>query len=116
MAMCYLRQAVVEAAPPTEGNKMAKYKIAHISEQGQQMIIVPLDSTFHNRTQQAKSEFMEAFQIAATSAGLAGSVALIWKSGSMVNFMAPKPWHPFFRGQGIYQRIMASTNKELTIN
>ncbi|WP_095083712.1 hypothetical protein [Pseudomonas sp. Irchel s3h17] len=95
---------------------MAKYKIAHIKEQGQQMIIAPLDSAFNNRTQQAKNDFMEAFQIAATSAGLAGRVALIWKSGSMVHFMAPQPWHPFFRSQGIYQTIMANINKELTIN
>lgn len=95
---------------------MAKYKIAHVSEQGQQMIIAPLDSSFHSRSQQAKNEFMNAFQMAASSAGLAGSVALIWESGSMVHFMAPQPWHPFFKSQGIYQMVMSNINKELTIH
>ena len=94
---------------------MAKYKIAHIRQQGQQMIIAPLSPSFHNKTQQAKGEFMSAFQIAASSAGLAGSVALIWTYGNTVHFMAPKPWHPFFRSPGIYQMVMANINKELTI-
>lgn len=95
---------------------MAKYKIAHIKEQGQQMIIAPLDSSFNSRTQEEKNDFLDAFQTAATSAGLAGRVALIWKSGNMVHFMAPQPWHPFFRSQGIYQLIMSNINKELTIH
>ncbi|PWE39599.1 hypothetical protein C9I50_18180 [Pseudomonas prosekii] len=95
---------------------MARYRIAHIKEQGQQMIIAPLDSSFNSRSQDEKNDFMNAFQAAATSAGLAGRVALIWKSGSMVHFMAPQPWHPFFRSQGIYQTIMSSINKELTIH
>lgn len=95
---------------------MAKYRIAHINQKGQQMIIAPLDSAFNSRTQQDKNDFMNAFQAAATSAGLAGTVALIWKSGNTVHFMAPQPWHPFFRSQGIYQLIMQNINKELTIH
>lgn len=95
---------------------MAKYKIAHVREQGQQMIIAPLDGSFNNRSQQEKNDFMEAFQIAASSAGLAGQVALIWKSGSTVHFMAPRPWHPFFQSRGIYQLVMTNINKELTIH
>lgn len=94
---------------------MAKYKIAHVREQGQQMIIAPLDSSFHNKSQQAQREFMNAFQLAASSAGLAGSVVLIWEYGNTVHFMAPQQWHPFFRSPGIYQMVMANINKELTI-
>lgn len=94
---------------------MAKYKVAHIQEQGQQMIIAPLDPTFHNRTQEDKEDFMDALQIAATSAGLAGAVVLIWRVGRSVHFIAPQPWHPFFRSQGIYETVLANINKEITI-
>ncbi|WP_321346442.1 hypothetical protein [Halopseudomonas oceani] len=94
---------------------MAKYKIAHIREQGQDMIIVPLDSSFNLKSQHDQNEVMDALQAAATSAGLAGHVVLIWKNSNTVRFMAPPQWHPFFKSPGIYQLVMSNLNKELTI-
>ena len=95
---------------------MAKYKFAHIHEQGNDMIIIPLDSSFNNKTDQQQADEMESFQIAASSAGLRGLVVLIWKSGSYVKFRGPQQWHPFLKSPGIYQLVMSNINKELTIH
>ena len=93
---------------------MVKYKIAHIREQGIDLIIAPLDSSFEHRTSQEQQEFISALQICATSTGLAGAVIPIWQYGNSVRFIAPPNWHPFFKSPGIYQRVIASINKELT--
>lgn len=95
---------------------MARYKVAHIREQGNDMIIIPLDSSFNNKTSHQQTEAMEGFQIAASSAGLRGQVVLIWKSGNYVKFIGPQQWHPFLKSPGIYQLVMANINKELTIH
>lgn len=94
---------------------MAKYKFAHIREQGQDMIIVPLDSSFGHKPQQTQQDFIDAFQAEVRRAGLAGTVVPIWRSGRQVSFIAPRPWHPFFKSPGIYDRVLASINKELTV-
>jgi len=61
---------------------MAKYKIAHIREQGIDLIIAPLDSSFEYRTSQEQQEFISALQICASSTGLAGAVIPIWQYGN----------------------------------
>ncbi len=93
---------------------MAKYKIAHIKEQGIDLIIAPLDSSFGHRTSAEQQDFIDVLQICATSAGLAGAVVPIWKSGNTVKFIAPPNWHPFFKSPGIYQRVISNINRELT--
>ncbi|PJI50789.1 MAG: hypothetical protein CTR55_00380 [Pseudomonas sp.] len=94
---------------------MAKYKFAHIREQGQDMIIVPVDSTFGSKSDQTQQDFIDAFQAEVSRAGLAGTVVPIWKSGRQVYFIAPRPWHPFFKSPGIYELVLANINKELTV-
>ncbi len=90
-----------------------KFKIAHIKEQGQQMIIIPLDSTFGHKSDAQQIEAVQALQACATAAKLAGHVAVVWPEGSGFKFRAPQGWHPFFRSIS-YDRILASLNKELT--
>lgn len=95
------------------GSGMATYKIAHLREQGQDMIIVPLDSSFDYKTQSEQNEIVSALQWCARSAGLAGTVVPVWRSGSSQRFIAPQNWHPFFRSLS-YSTIIANLNKELT--
>ena len=94
---------------------MTTFKVAHIREQGQQMIIIPLSASFGHKTSREQSEAMDALRLAARSAGLVGTVATIWTNGNRVGFIAPKPWHPFFRSPGIYNLVMRNINRELTI-
>lgn len=90
------------------------YRIAHIREQGQDMVIVPLDGArFHGLTPQRKGQVKAALQRCSRSAGLAGEVCLVWTHARRFNFIAPRPWHPFFRrlSMAAVQRII---NKKLT--
>lgn len=95
---------------------MAKFDVAHIREQGQDMIIIPLDSSFGRKTGNQQRDTEIALQQAATSAGLAGTVVLIWLEGNRVSFIAPRPWHAFFQSPGIWNLVMNNINKTLTVN
>jgi hypothetical protein len=90
------------------------YKIAHLHEQGQDMIIVPLDSSFGSKSLSDQQEFIAALEFAANQAGLAGTAVAIWTSGRNVKFIAPTPWHPFFRSPNIWRLVISNLNKTLT--
>jgi hypothetical protein len=49
---------------------MPKYKAAHIHEQGQDMIIFPLDAKFDHMTDSDKQDELDALQFRANAAGL----------------------------------------------
>lgn len=76
---------------------MPNFEIAHIREQGQNIIILPLDRRFDSVSQSEKLEFLTYIQQAARSAGLAGTVVPIWESGrGRSSFIAPPQWHGYF--------------------
>jgi hypothetical protein len=91
---------------------MPHYKIAHLREQGQDMIIIPLDHSFENKTDDEQQGIITELQLHARGAGLAGIVVPVWEIGGRMKFIAPRSWHPFFRGLSL-QRVFASVNKEL---
>ncbi|NWE38613.1 hypothetical protein HX875_03960 [Pseudomonas yamanorum] len=93
---------------------MTTYKIAHLHEQGQDMIIVPLDGSFGSKSSSDQQEFLTAFEYAAHQAGLAGTAVTIWQSGRTVRFIAPSAWHPFFRSPNIWRLVTGNLNKTLT--
>ncbi|MBP2081653.1 hypothetical protein J3A69_000716 [Pseudomonas putida] len=94
---------------------MARYKFAHVREQGQDMIIVPVDSSFGSRSSSDQQEFVAAFEAAVNAAGLAGHAVAIWKSGNRVGFVAPPKWHPLFKSPGIWNMVAANINREITL-
>ena len=78
------------------------------------MVIIPLDGQrFHTLTPQRRGQVRAALQRCSTSAGLAGEVCLVWTYARRTHFMAPKPWHPFFRGLSM-AAVQRSLNKRLT--
>lgn len=90
------------------------FKIAHLREQGQDIIIVPLDRSFGLKTKQEQGETVEAIQACAMSAGLRGTVVPVWDSGGgRMAFIAPTPWHPFFRSLTLRQ-VASNLNRTLT--
>lgn len=91
---------------------MAEFRIAHLREQGQQMIIIPLDSQFEHKSSAAQHDTIEALQACASNAGLAGTVVVAWQAGNRVKFIAPQPWHPFFRSL-TWNDILRNLNKVL---
>ncbi|MDH1068459.1 hypothetical protein N5B96_02960 [Acinetobacter johnsonii] len=90
-----------------------KFKIAHLREQGQDMIIVPLENNFEHKTSSEQSDFIDALQHYASSAGLAGTVVPVWQHGRSMKFIAPQPWHPFFKSLS-WNVVIRNLNKELT--
>jgi hypothetical protein len=92
---------------------MPKYEVAHIKEQGVDLIIIPLDHSFRFKNGQDQETTISALQARASSAGLAGTVVPVWDSGGgRMAFRAPRNFHPFFKSidLGI---VAANINKEL---
>jgi hypothetical protein len=81
---------------------MASFDIAHLREQGQDLIIVPLDSSFGHKSSGEQQHVIASLQACARSAGLAGTVVPVWEDGfGRMAFIAPRPWHPFFQSIGM---------------
>jgi hypothetical protein len=85
---------------------MADFDVAHLQQQGQEMIIVPLD----RRPNQAN---LKALQVCAARAGLGGVVIPVWDQGGRLGFIAPMPWHPFFCDL-TWDFVLANINGTLT--
>lgn len=93
---------------------MPRFKVAHLREQGQDMVIVPLDRTFGHKTESDQQALASELQARARGAGLRGTVVPVWdQGGGRMGFIAPKPWHPFFRGLNLAS-VAASVNRELS--
>jgi hypothetical protein len=93
---------------------MPTFQLAHIREQGVDLIIIPLDHDFEWKTDQEKNAIIAELQTRATGAGLAGRVVPIWDSGGgRMSFIAPRNWHPFFQSISIGQ-IYGSLNRTLS--
>lgn len=75
---------------------MAQYKLAHIREQGVDLIIIPLDSSFGYKSETDQHDIISSLQACARSAGLAGTVVPIWEEGGALIRAHAVP--PRFRG------------------
>ena len=92
---------------------MPEIEIAHIHEQGQDMIIAPLNSSFGAKPSNEQQATIAAIQRAAMGAGLRGRVVAVWQSGSSFSFIAPQQWHAFFRSIDM-NWVLANINRKLT--
>jgi hypothetical protein len=93
---------------------MPTYDIAHIREQGVDLIIVPLQASFRSKSRSAKNEIRSYLQECATSAGLAGTVVPVWEaSGGRMGFLSPPKWHSFFKRINL-AIVAANINRKLT--
>ena len=93
---------------------MPHFKLAHLREQGQDMIIVPLDRSFGAKSGDEQSDAMDELQMRCRAAGLKGKVVTVWDDGGgRMAFIAPQPWHPFFHGLSLSQ-VWANVNREIS--
>lgn len=92
---------------------MPRYKVAHIKEQGIDLIIIPLDSAFRTKSHEQQNEITLELQKRADAAGLAGTVVPVWDAGGgRMAFIAPQRWHPYFKGIDL-AFVVANYNREL---
>src|SRR5207302_10925662 len=95
--------------------RMKRFEIAHIKEQGVDLIIVPLHPSFAAMNPVDHTRFVRLLQQAAISAGLLGTVIPVWGSGSgRMGFLAPTPMHPFLLSIDLVF-VEANINRELTL-
>ena len=93
---------------------MPTFQLAHIREQGIDLIIVPLNHDFEWKTDDERDAIIAELQMRTTSAGLAGQVVPIWDSGGgRTSFIAPQNWHPFFRSISL-SYVYRCLNRTLT--
>jgi len=98
----------------TKGGTMTQLDIAHIREQGQDMIIVPLDSNYGHKSESEQNSIRASLQHCAGGAGLRGTVVTVWDAGrGQMGFLAPPAWQAFFSGLSLHT-VHRSLNKTLT--
>ena len=85
---------------------MPSYDVAHLHEQGQDMVIVPLDASFGRKSSADQDGFKQEFQRRSNAAGLRGTVCLVWDGA----YIAPPPWRPFFRTLSV-RDVQRNVNK-----
>jgi hypothetical protein len=92
---------------------MTRFKVAHVREQGNDLIIVPLDRNFGQKSPSEQQDVSTQLQWRARSAGLAGTVVPVWDNGGgRMGFLAPRGWHPFFASVNL-GFVLANLNKEI---
>jgi hypothetical protein len=95
---------------------MPTYEVAHVREQGEDLVIVVVDSKFRRKSDKKQREIQQSLQACAQDAGLAGTVVPVWDEGrGRIGFLAPKNYHPFFESISMAD-VPASVNKELRCN
>ena len=93
---------------------MPSMKVAHVRQQGVDLVIAPLDPDFGYKTPQDQREIVNEIQLRSRSAGLAGTVVPVWDGGGgRMSFIAPQPWHPFFRSLDL-RSVWANVNREIS--
>jgi hypothetical protein len=93
---------------------MPSLKVAHLRQQGVDLVIAPLNPDFGRKTRRDQQSIIDEIQIRSRSAGLAGTVVPVWDGGSgRMAFMAPSNWQPFFRSLNL-RTVWANVNRELS--
>ena len=92
---------------------MPHLKAAHINEQGQNMIIFPLDHTFGQKTDTDQSRSLMELERRAHSAGLAGRAVAVWQSGGRTLFRGPQAWRGFLQSISM-DWVHANVNKQIS--
>jgi hypothetical protein len=91
---------------------MPSIKVAHLHEQGVDMIIAPLDDSFEYKPEADKRRAIAELQLRSQAAGLRGRVVPVWPKNGGMAYIAPDNWRPFFNGLSL-QAVWASINREI---
>lgn len=93
---------------------MGTFDIAHIREQGQDIIVVFVSNVLDGMPPHEVDAFTVAIQDAATSAGLAGTTVPVWKVGSGFKFISPTRLQPYFRS-ATWEFLVRNINRQLVV-
>lgn len=94
-------------------SSMPRFSVAHVREQGVNLIIVPLDDSYGRKQSPEQEDILDELQSRANNAGLAGTVVPVWSEGrGRMGFRAPQNWHPFLRSLNL-SLVQKNLNKEI---
>jgi hypothetical protein len=83
---------------PNQADAMPTFQVAQLHQDGQDVIIVPVDRTFGKRSAAEQARIQEAFQRSAVAVEMRGVVVPVWEDASgRMAFRAPPPWHDFLK-------------------
>jgi hypothetical protein len=92
---------------------MPNLRVAHVREQGIDLIITPLNHVFGHQPRSEQLATVDEIQFRSRQAGLAGTVIPVWDNGGgRMGFIAPAAWHSFFRSLDLHS-VNRSINREL---
>lgn len=86
--------------PPWErgGTRVERIQVALVHEQDLDLILVPLDGAFRQRSADDQRQIRAGLQACAMSAGLSGTVVPVWDTGDgRMAFLAPVEAHAFLK-------------------
>jgi hypothetical protein len=93
---------------------MPRFKLAHVKQQGADLLIVPLSPSFALKSAAEQNAMVGELRARAAAAGLAGTVVPVWDCpAGRMRFLAPKGLHPFFRRLDL-DRVLKLVNRDLS--
>jgi hypothetical protein len=92
---------------------MPSFNVAHLREQGQDMLLFPLDDSFDNKSSADQNSTVAQLQMRANRAGLAGRAVAVWQRGSETRFLGPPSWRAFFQSIDM-SFVLANVNREIS--
>ena len=101
-------------AVPMFATAASTFDIAHIREQGNDLIMVIVPTKFDRYATSDKQLVSASLQKCSKEARISGKVVLVWnKPNGSMGFFGPTPWHPFLKSINM-RWVKARVNKELS--
>ena len=91
---------------------MPHLRVAHVIDQGVEYLLVPVESSFAQKTEEEKRGVIQTLQSHAASQGLTGAVVPVWDAGGYMGFQGPVSFQPLFNDWTL-QRVLEHLNEEI---
>ena len=91
---------------------MPSFDVAHVREQGQNVLLFPLNSGIHHKTDREKAEILAELEARANAAGLAGTAAIVWEFGRRTHTYGPRNWQGFLSSLTM-TAVLQSVNQQI---
>jgi hypothetical protein len=92
---------------------MPSFKVAHITEQGQDMLLFPLDASFGLKGPVIQDKALAELQARAHGAGLSGRAVAVWEEGNKTMSIGPEPWKAFLASLSM-RFVLKHVNKTIS--
>jgi hypothetical protein len=104
---------MAEAAKRIDG--MPTFQVACLRHDGMDVIIVPVDRSYGQRSPTEQARIQDAFQRSAAAVNLAGVVVPVWEAANgTLGFRAPSPLHDFLKGIDMVY-VATALNRNLSL-